>query len=376
MAGPLDVVVVEPWYGGSHAAWADGLRRHSRHHVELLTLPDRHWRWRLRGAALTVAAALDARVARRGRPDVVLVSDMVDLAALRGLARDALAGVPVALYLHENQVVWPDGPARRAGDPSAWVTWTSMAAADVVLLATRHHRDVLLSALADLLAAVPDHAHTGHLDAVAARCEVVPVGVELDGLLDGERKGSEVTGEAPLVVWNQRWDDDRQPDRLVRILGHLAAEGVPFRVALAGPDAWADRPLRQQARALLGDRLVHDGWCPPQDYAALLLRSDVVVSVTRHEYFGIAVVEAVAAGCVPVLPARLSYPELVPAAAHDCCLYRRAPAAHLRQLLTDLPTVRADPAVASLRTAMRRWSWPEVIGAYDDRLAALVATGR
>lgn len=372
----LEALLLEPWYGGSHRAWADGLVRHSRHHVTLLTLPGRHWRWRLRGAALTLADAVDAHVAIHGRPDVVVVSGMVDLAALRGFARDALGSVPVALYLHENQVVYPEGPARQAGDPAGWTTWSSMAAADLVLLASAHHRDALLAALGPFLARAPDHGHERHLTRVRGRCEVLPVGVELDALLAGARRGCEVTGLPPLVVWNQRWDEDRRPERLLRILGHLADEGVPFRVALAGPRTRPLPPELGTAVDRLGDRVVHLGWCEPDAYRALLLRSDVVASVTRHEYFGVGVVEAVAAGAVPLLPARLSYPEVLPVEAHTRCLYAARPAERLRSLLVGIEEIRSDPAVAGVRAAMSRWGWPEVAPRYDDRLELLAVTGR
>ena len=45
----------------------------------------------------------------------------------------------------------------------------------------------------------------------------------------------------------------------------------------------------------------------------MLQSMDVVISTAEHEFFGIAVCEAVWAGAVPVLPRRLSYPELVTA---------------------------------------------------------------
>ena len=56
-------------------------------------------------------------------------------------------------------------------------------------------------------------------------------------------------------------------------------------------------------------------------YLELLLRSSVVASTAVHEFFGIAMVEAMAAGLVPLLPRALSYPELVPAEFHDAVLY-------------------------------------------------------
>ncbi len=42
----------------------------------------------------------------------------------------------------------------------------------------------------------------------------------------------------------------------------------------------------------------------------LLHAGTIVLSTALHEFFGMSVVEAVRAGCRPLLPARLSYPEL------------------------------------------------------------------
>ena len=75
------VLLVEPFHGGSHGAWANSLVRHSRHEVVSVSHPGAFWRWRMRGAALTLAAATREAVAVHGAPDVVLVSGMVDLPA-------------------------------------------------------------------------------------------------------------------------------------------------------------------------------------------------------------------------------------------------------------------------------------------------------
>ena len=111
-SGPLDVVVVEPWYGGSHRAWADGLVRHSRHRVRLVTHPDRFWRWRLRGGAVTLADQIRADVDTHGRPGVVVISSLVHGAALLGLARRTLGDVPVVAYVHESQLWYPTTDGR------------------------------------------------------------------------------------------------------------------------------------------------------------------------------------------------------------------------------------------------------------------------
>ena len=85
------VVLVEPYYGGSHRAWVDAWVRHTRHEITLVTHPDEFWRWRMRGGAVTLAAAFDDVVAAQGRPDAVVVSGLVDVAAFAGHARQQAA---------------------------------------------------------------------------------------------------------------------------------------------------------------------------------------------------------------------------------------------------------------------------------------------
>ena len=49
---------VEPFFGGSHRAFAEGLAAHGGHDLQLLTLPGREWRRRMRlGAQLLAGQA-------------------------------------------------------------------------------------------------------------------------------------------------------------------------------------------------------------------------------------------------------------------------------------------------------------------------------
>ena len=370
--GPrLRVLVVEPWYGGSHRAWADGIAAHSAHDVHLVTHEPRFWRWRLRGAAVTLAAEVVEAVAHQGRPDVVLVGDLVDVAALRGLCGEALAGVPVVLYLHENQITEEVGPGTRGDQAAAWTTWTSLVAADVVVANSAFHRHVLAEALPTFLATAPDRDHLAWSASVVAGMEVLPVPVPLEGLLDGARP--EPDGGPPLVVFNSRRDHDKRPEALTRVLVALARDGVAFRVALTGRTVRSDLRDLDADLAALGDRVVHLGPLDRPAYVELLLRSDVVVSTAGHEFFGVAPVEAMAAGCVPLLPDRLAFPELVPPELHPAVLYRGGLYERLAAVLADLPAARR--AVEGLRGSMGRFAAPVVVPAYDELLARAADAG-
>ena len=65
------VLVVEPFFGGSHRAFLEGLARHSAHRITRVTMPAELWRWRLRASALALAGPV-AEKARRA--DVILAS--------------------------------------------------------------------------------------------------------------------------------------------------------------------------------------------------------------------------------------------------------------------------------------------------------------
>ncbi len=361
-----------PWFAGSHRAWAEGLARHSEHDVHLLTLPGSFWRWRQRGAAVTLAAAAEAHVAAHGQPDVVVATGFINLAAFLGLSRRWLGDAPVVAYLHENQIVYPDlvGTTREA-EP-ALVDWTNLVAADHVWCNSAFHRDALASALPAFLAATPDPPHVDRLPGVLEKLSVQSVGVELSDIAVPAR-GARATG-APLVVWNQRWDYDKNPERFLANLVRLADDGVDFTVALAGANRRVDPREFASAIDRLGDRVTHVGVLDRADYVELLARGDVVVSTARHEFFGIALLEAVAAGAVPLLPDRMSYPEVIPPTFHPPVLFGPNELyGRFRAVLTDLDSARRR--VEGLAASIRRFGWTEVAPRYDAALSAVAEGG-
>jgi glycosyltransferase involved in cell wall biosynthesis len=299
---------------------------------------------------------------------VLLVSDMVHVPALLGLARETLAQVPVVVYFHENQVTYPTRDGAAADHTYGMINWLSMAAADQVVFNSEHHRRELLAALPGFLRRFPDHRHTGLVDAVADRTQVLPVGIELERFA-GSRPG----GEPPVVLWNHRWEYDKDPAAFFAALEDVAAAGVEFRLIVAGGSYQTVPPDFASAQRRFADRIVWFGTAGDADYPAVLRQADVVVSTARHEFFGVAVVEAVAAGALPLLPARLSYPELVPE-PHGTYLYPDASGLveRLRWALTDHARRRAAAAVA--RKHVERYGWRHVAPRYD-RLLARLATG-
>ena len=120
-------------------------------------------------------------------------------------------------------------------------------------------------------------------------------------------------GSTPLrIVWAARWEFDKNPELLFDALEKLVDRDVDFRVSVLGERFEREPAVFERAREGLGDRVDSWGYLPSrEDYAAELARADVFVSTADHEFFGLAAVEAMASGAYPLLPDRLSYPELL-----------------------------------------------------------------
>ncbi|MGC9467674.1 MAG: tRNA-queuosine alpha-mannosyltransferase domain-containing protein [Anaerolineae bacterium] len=372
----MRILLVVPYYGGSHRAWADGYARHSRHDVDLLTMPARFWKWRMHGGAAMLARRLRLRVTEGAPPpDVILATDMVNLPAFLGLARDLLDGVPAALYCHENQLTYPLREGERRDLAYPMINWLSMVAADRVLFNSRFHLENWFRALPRMLKHFPDASHVPLIPAVRAKSQVLPVGVALADL-DAARPHDDVgrndaSEAAPLILWNQRWEYDKDPATFFRALRELVKLGIPFRVALAGSNVRQDPEEFERARDWLGDRLVHYGRAPLPVYRRLLWDADVVVSTATHEFFGIAVVEAIFCESFPVLPKRLAYPELLPPAYHPSCLYEDfgGLVARLSQALTEPDATRST--AHALRSSVAGFDWRKMAPQYDRVLTTL-----
>ena len=370
----LNILFLESFYGGSHREFADGLVQHSHHRIDLHTLPARFWRWRMRGAALHFARA----VARPADYDLLLVTDLMNVADLKAVWG---AGCPpILLYVHENQLSYPAPEGEQRDFQFAFTDIASALAADVMVFNSRYHRDAYFAALPEVLRRMPEYEPAWVPEELAAKARVLypgcrlppprgepaagagtePPAAEAPPSQDGAGAGA----GPPLVIWNHRWECDKQPAAFFAALRKVQRAGVAFQVALLGENAQYVPQEFIAARKWLGEQVVQYGYLPSREaYLEWLGRGSVVVSTAIQENFGISVVEAVAAGCHPLLPRRLAYPEVIPPAYHEACLYdddEDLPG-RLMALLAN-PPVQPPPGLAA---AMDRYSWDRLTASYD-----------
>lgn len=361
----LSILALEPYYGGSHRAFIDTLAKHSRHRFSLLTLPARKWKWRMRGAAIWFAQRLSE--SPPGQVDLIFANDMLSVADLRALLPPALRSCPVVSYFHENQLTYPLPVEADRDYQYGFTNITTCLASDEVWFNSASHRQAFLKAVGDLLRRMPDHVPQGVVEQIEARsCVCWPV-VELPPTDDAA--GGLRVGGAPTILWNHRWEYDKNPEPFFRALFRLDCDGIDFRLVLLGESFREIPAVFREAWSRLERRIVHRGFVEsPTEYWRLLFRCDIVVSTAIQENFGLSVVEAILAGCRPLLPHRLSYPELIPSELHadylfqdDADLYHR-----LKEVLTAGPEWRGDAKL------VERLGWRcgpnDHISWYDNKL--------
>jgi glycosyltransferase involved in cell wall biosynthesis len=363
----MQVLLISPYHGrSSHADWGEGFRAFSRHRVETLTLSDRAWAWRMRGGSVGLYEALTEQ---QLNSDLLLATSMTDLAGLMGLLRRTpLADKPVILYMHENQLTYPIRKEGTRDKGLPWLQFTSMLAADSVWFNSEHNRSAWFRALPEFLRGFPDHHGGSQIPSLVRRSRVVPVGVRLPERAPQRRPQD----GPPILLWNQRWDWDKNPDAFCDLVLRLLPE-VDFRVVLLGQRPQREPPNLTSLKATLGSRLLHDGWCPRQEYVEWLRRSALTVSTARHEFFGISMVEATAYGVTPLLPRRLAYPELLPPEEFPALFY-----SHRDELFAKALAALREPSsllegVAALQQAAYRFSWEVQAPLYDELLETSLA---
>jgi glycosyltransferase involved in cell wall biosynthesis len=305
------LVLFDALHTGSHKAWSRGLAEalfECGWNVRVVELPGRHWKWRMQGAAWWFAD----RVVREGwpSPDAVLVTDMVDVARLRGCLPMSWRRVPVLAYFHENQLTFPWKDDERAHQQTGYAFINILAAwaADAVWFNSAHHRDAFLQALPEWLHRMPDAVPTGGAARIAERPAILAPGLDLPTV--PEPTLLRPIQAPPTLIWNHRWAYDKHPEFFVQALERLRESQIPFNLDLMGAgDRSESGPLQD---------LLHSGRCtvlnaePAQnssEYWSRLMNADILIHNPLQEYFGISVVEALHAGVLPLLPDAHAYPE-------------------------------------------------------------------
>ena len=373
----------------SHRTWVEGLKRALQQYrttpmdVRYHMIPSARWKWRMQVAAAELQVADD--------DDIVVVDGMLDvtplMATLTGSSTQRRPSVLV--YLHENQLCTPfTGQDRDRRGQTHWhygmAHWRSLLASDGFVFNSQTQLKAFATALPKLInEQCPRDTVEWHLAKAAellqAKCTVLHYGLELRDLsrlsdLRGDRDSSDDNGtKLPTILWNARLEEDKDPSTFIDVLKRVRDSGTRFHLTVLGVDYTKGSVWKSEIEREFAAELRFFGWCTDrQGYGAHLKNATVVMSTAQHETFGISIVESVVCGALPLLPNRLSYPELLSPEAHPGHFFEnKADCATKLKILLKLQASEREKVCSSMKEAMMRFDWECMAPRYVDFFSSI-----
>lgn len=404
----------------SHVVWAEGYARACRRRhehpidVRVVVIPGDRWKFRM----LCGGAEMSQYV--EDDDDVVVIDGMIEMTVLFSAlqARAAMAASSstdsvatarpkVLVYLHENQITTPfvsddrDVKAQRQWQ-YAMSHYRSLLVADGFIFNSHKHCLDFQRELPKVInEQSPRDVAQWHLETckrlLQDKCFVLPYGLELhdlQSLVPTSEQKSDCASSAsqqhvlPTILWNARLEEDKDPGTFLEILKQVrdrrqrryqhqlrgqssSSIRLPFQLIVLGTDPSKDQTWYRRFREQHGDEILFIGFCNDRtEYSSWLSKAHIVVSTAQHETFGISIVESVYLGAIPLLPQRLSYPEIF--SPHECELSFYDTTTDAVNRLLDLMDIveehstKYDKVKQSAWDCAARYDWSRLGAVYDE----------
>ncbi len=377
MSRQLNVLSLQPWYGGSHRDFNDGWISHSRHVWETIGLPGENWKWRMRFAAIELTQKVRDRAAAGRSWDAVVCTDMLNVAELKSLSR-SIRDLPIVCYFHENQFAYPNRGAKKPDHHFLFTNFVSAIAADAIWFNSAFNLTTLTDGIEALSSQATDFDSERHVELVKAKARVMPPGISIPELdfqaVAAARRQRVESGEPLRLLWAARWEYDKNPDDLLRTLDLLAQQKVPFVISVLGEESIRIPESMTRIKTRYQSQVINWGYQQSRgEYWRVLTESDVILSTADHEFFGVSVAEAIAAGCWPLLPNRQAYPEAIAATGSAENARRFLYPQTAKQLATKIRQLHQNrnwdwDGLSTLSAAKQALRWGSVAEAFDSEL--------
>ncbi|XP_053925451.1 glycosyltransferase-like domain-containing protein 1 isoform X9 [Cuculus canorus] len=295
----MSVLLIEAFYGGSHKQLMDLLQEELQDDCVLCTLPAKKWHWKARTAALYFMQTVPTSTNYRFMP------------------QHKLARLEKIIGVKRNGDAYPleDLPGQEKSRTLGGLMRNSKAHRESGLCEAQPglhttQREDLPSPLRALARLNKSDASESTNPCQEEEEDKQHLTFNISNILSGEDYQ-----QRPLhIAWPHRWEHDKDPETFFKVLLKLKEKDLPFHVSVLG-EAFTEIPdIFSEAKKALGSSVLHWGYLPSKDdYFQALCMADVVISTAKHEFFGVAMIEAVYCGCYPLCPKALVYPEIFPA---------------------------------------------------------------
>ena len=350
MSTQLDILALEPFFGGVRRHILEAMVRYSRHRWTVLKLPPRRIERRLSAAANWFSEQLSRHWV--GRVDLLFTSEAMNLASLFRLM-PPLAKHPSVVYFHDNQL--PDLSSFR-DDPLDLVNLNTATAATELWFNSGYHKRTFMIRAAALVDRHPELSSRSPIPSISAKSRLMPPPIDLSPV--HEIQTNEKIARNPRTLFVETREADIH--LLNQAFAELRERAVNFSAVTLGPIKDLD-PLVPRTTISEYDDV---------GQVRAMFSCGVVTSARTEAASDYQVLRALAAGCRPVLPDGGVYPELVPDALRKQCLYDISP-----EGLADRLAEAMDSSfwqMDGIRTSFKSYDAINACRAIDERVEQLV----
>ena len=352
MVNQLDILALEPFYGGARKSMLESVMRHSRHRWTLLKLPPRRIERRLAAAAHWFAEQLSRHWV--GRVDVLFTSEAMNLADLVRLVPE-LQKKPRVVYFHDNQLP-PVGSAQE--NALTGVNLATATAASEIWFNTHFHLKTFLKRAAAFFERHPELSGRHLPQEFAAKAQVMAPPVD-QSLSQAIREREAIARDPRLIFVDTR---DANMQLLNEGLGGLYRRGEKYNLVTVGPVDGLDENL---PRRTVSER-------DEEAQIRALHEAAVLVSARPGAPYDHYAVRALQLGCWPIFPSNGFYPELLPQSLHSLCLYDSTVDKFVNQMQNVWWVVQPKGYEEELSEILSQFDSMRACEAMDDRLEQLV----
>jgi hypothetical protein len=306
MSSQLDILALEPFYGGVRKSMLETVIRCSRHRWTLLKLPPRRIERRLSAAAQWFAEQLSRHWA--GRVDLLFTSEALNLADLIRLVPE-LEDKPSVVYFHNNQL--PDPEVGETRSTTDLVNLNTAQAAMELWFNSEFHINLFAYRAAAMVERHSELSSRNPVPEMLAKSRLMLPPFDLH-LASSLQMSNPVQREKRTIFVNTR---DADMNLMNLGLETLAMRGERFTLLTVGP---LEKLSNSFARMAIDEN-------DEVAQTAALLRADVFLSTHRWVPVDLDAVRALTAGCWPVVPEDGVYPEIIPKRFRKSCLYDATP---------------------------------------------------
>ncbi len=323
----------------------------------------------MHGGAVTLAKRFHKL---RVQPDLILATDMLNLPVFQSLVKPKC---PLHIYFHENQFTYPWSPADEDVELQrdkhyGFINYSSALCADHVYFNSKFHLDSFFIGLEDFLRQFPDYREIQNIERIRNKSSVLHLGIDLKKFDDYKTK--EQLQGPPRILWNHRWEHDKNPETFFNALEKLSKQGLEFQLAVLGQEFKKELPCFTRARKSLKKHIVQLRYAKTfKNYAKWLWKADILPVTSNQDFFGGSIMEAVYCQTIPILPRRLTYPELFQLDDNPQLFYESE--SDLLEKLTDALQNISELRKNHYQQIADKYDWSNMIKVYDRELMKLLS---